>query len=407
MNPNNDPNPYVLDGVHDYEATIPFFWDGDPARRPRKVGEIRVRVPATDEKTALFLADMIGTHLDKKSTGAGGAPLRTLDRYGASPITVKNVDDSPSPADLAAELDYYKRIMAALAGKYPMLLSVSAEEFAAADPTQLRLARAGDTATFVHEQMYQQMAALAGLQNDRTEPVLMPAIVHPTMSDLAKNPDLARLQVWNGAWLTILGVVDGDDPDTTTLAVKNPDGTTGNLTYPSSYDVAVRELQPRPWGRYDDLDVRRIRVRNLPAFNADTVEIAVDGYWVRVAGVNVDADGNVTVTSANDPTRPDHLRLKQFSYPKTSDGQVVLVRPATIEGYGDDLPAAPLRGRQVLFEDGWWNIDSARSTGFTNTNIEATVSRDEPDAPTRVRKLIFGREEKVLLRNQPPAGWHR
>jgi hypothetical protein len=118
-----------MPGVRDLEAAIPFT-------RPGLAGEdceIRVRVPAIDEQGARMIAGVIAEHV------ASAAPTNGPSWVPTGEIRITDVDDSPSPAELIEQAEHWRRIVTVIAGKYPMMVQVTGDEYAAADTGQLVL----------------------------------------------------------------------------------------------------------------------------------------------------------------------------------------------------------------------------------------------------------------------------
>lgn len=123
-----------MPGVRDYELTLPF------TRRIDGIDEIttiKARIPAKDAGTAMFLGDAIALSIDFTGTDAW--------QLVPGKIGVVDVDDTRSPAELAAEVEHLRRIVTVLAGKMPGLATVGADEYQAADWSTVVVVPINDT----------------------------------------------------------------------------------------------------------------------------------------------------------------------------------------------------------------------------------------------------------------------
>lgn len=369
----NDPTRRTMPGVRDFEVTIPFQRAGAETDTTDNT-EMRVRVPALNHAAAVMLGIQIGTHVGSVNKPAAGPRWQVV----VDKITTVDVDDSPSPADLAAELDHYKRIVAALATSMPMLAQVTADQYRAADPDAIQMVSLpGDTIAFVTE------AGLAQLGDGMpfAEPLLMPAEQQMVPGDprIRLNDSEAlvggswkRVLLWNGAD-SVLTVREGAHDDVEYLVTPGA-------------ALLFRAAQPAPYGGYEDPDVCTVRPDNLDKLTT-SFDLLLNRKWVRITDVQPPEIGVVEVTT-DDAGRVIPL----------SPEPLCTVRPACTEGHGTDLTR--FLGHQILTDDGWWTIDG-KGRGGTPAGRPVKLSRG-----TESRDVLIGDDDQVLLRTNPQE-WPR
>ncbi len=157
-----DPGQATLPGIRDYQATIPVSRGtgaGDTVR-----AELRFRMPATTPNDAKLVGQYVARLLDRRSNPGDGGDAWHTDQTA---ITVIDVDDTPPIEQIAEELTHVKRVLAALAAKFPMMLQVTPDEYAAADPDAVVAIPFGETRVF--------MVPPLGTPDLGEEPLLLPA----------------------------------------------------------------------------------------------------------------------------------------------------------------------------------------------------------------------------------------
>lgn len=239
----------VLPFLRDYQIRIPVTGLAD-----RPGGDLIARVPAFDP----IEAELIGEHIADRAARALGASVSpSAYSIDNDAITVQDVDDTPSPADVAAELEHFRRVVSALAKKFPLLLQLTAEEYAAADPYGVHAEMVGDgVMAFVSTELLaaagdaavaEAEATDAGMQAPGIEPVLIP-------------------------------------PRDVTL--------------------------PAEHGGHPDPDVRLAAVHTLARANRGEVEVIIDGTWYRLDQAVIDHEqGTVTFTSSHGEDTLDAVLL--------------------------------------------------------------------------------------------------
>jgi hypothetical protein len=312
-----------LAGITEYDAYIPFYRSTD--RGPEEM-HIVVRIPAADPEGAFKLAMQIAEHLGKNHTDPDGHVWSEV----IPDITVTDAAGTPAPAELAAELAHWRRVVAALAAKAPGLLMVTPQEYLAADPEAIVSTRAGDAMVFLPP------AALA--EPPAPEPVT-PARTTP-----------------------------GTDP------VIEPVGD---------------DQLPVTYGHHADPDVRRVAAHTLARAKPEQIEL-IGQYqeWVRLDTATINHEqGTVTVVIAGQ------------DYHVPAD-RMLIARPATVEGFGTDLPAAHTQRRQVLTGTGWMNVQEVDYAGSTSDSYRVLLSDGETHRTTSIAA-----SEAVLLRQGRPGWW--
>lgn len=317
--------PPPLPGIHDYEAVVPLIYRGsdDYGRQ----GELRARIPAGNDRAALALAQAIGREVEIAVDGDDDWPSGwTVDHAN---ITVTDVDDTKSPAEVAAEGAHWKRVVAALAAKYPAMLMLTDREYTEADPDDLRAHPVGDLMVFVTPTAY---------ENRRPQPA--PQLVAP-----------------------------GAEPELMPLGVTQP---------------------PAGHGGHIDPDSRCTRPHHLARYLPGTVEVFLAGGWARL--------DMATINHTDGTTDLDIRSREKITAPHDT---LIICRPATIEGYGADLPAAALHKRQMLTGGGWWNVGHAEFAGDIAGSYRVLL-----ESAGATRQTSIDRDQAVLLRATPlPKGW--
>lgn len=184
----------VLPFLRDYQIRIPVTGLGD-----RPGGDLVARVPAFDP----IEAELIGEHIADRAARALGASVSpSAYSIDNDAITVQDVDGTQSPADVAAELEHFRRVVSALAKKFPLLLQLTADEYAAADPYGVHAEFVGDgVMAFVSTELLtaagdaataEAAAAEGGMQTPGVLPVLVPAgdLVLPREHGGHADPDI-------------------------------------------------------------------------------------------------------------------------------------------------------------------------------------------------------------------------
>jgi hypothetical protein len=154
VNPTSTPDNSLLPGVDDYYVIIPVTGpDGTD-------GEVRFRLPAGDDDTALLIGRHVATHIDQVIRHRHTTDGEPLWKVAVSDVMSGRIDiDTPSADELAAELDHWKRIVTALARKLPAMLIVNTAEYESADTSDLAMVPAGDNAMMlVTPNFYSELA---------------------------------------------------------------------------------------------------------------------------------------------------------------------------------------------------------------------------------------------------------
>lgn len=342
MHPNSTPD--KLPGIDDYQVTIPVTAPNGAA------SELRFRLPAGNDSMALVLGRHTAMHInqivqDRHDTDGAGLWSATVVEVTAERI------DTPSTDELTAEVDHWKRIVAALGRKLPGVLVVTGDEYEAADPTDLVSTPAGDNAmVFITPRYYAAVAAEAAAQQ---QPVVL-------------EPDLA--------------------------AQEEP------LLLPAPADVTLPEDPGGP-----DPDVRGVRVGRLGEFHGGTVEILRDRWWMPVENVTNDGDQIVLTLSTR------HTPMAQHGMaPPTEEAvffdptAIVTCRPATQLTAGRALKrgATPsILGHQVLHFGQWLTI---RETDLNPGTSRITLTLISEAGPATATIDI---STKILVRRRRPGAW--
>lgn len=384
--PTPTPDTGAVPGIRDYEVRMPFTRTGpDGTRQDACMVE---RIPAGGTETAIALATAIATYVGTDNTPDDGgekwAPIITA-------ITVTDVDRTPNPAHLAAELNHYKRILAALVARFPMVLQVTRSEYDAVDPDTVRPVQVdSDTMAFLPSSLMATGVIPAG------EPLLLPGKWTLPITDAQLG--VPGLQVWlDDQWWNLEGIRPDAETRQITVLARNPKTNTGR-----GFDAAIntklrlRDAQPYPYGGHDDPDVRRVRAGRLAEIGT-RFEILVGGRWVRVELVYPSPDGDDMVFV--------HCRSRDGGHNSADDDLVfphpstlITVRPAVIEAFGTDLQdAAGGREIQILTATGWWYVLLAAEKITGTTSVwEVTGARGNDKDNTKVSN-----DAPVLLREIP------
>lgn len=324
----------TMPGIRDFLATIPF------TRRINYVftdTTLKVRIPAHNEHAAIGIAEKIGIEVGDHNKPSDGVAWELV----VDEITVVDVDDTPSVDELVAEIKHLRRIITVLAGKFPMMAQVTADEYENADWSELTVVPvAEDTMMFVPEAALTE-AFETGQQRMLAEPAA---------------------------------------------------------------DVVL----PAPYGGYDDPDVRTAAASALPLFPPKAIELLHAGEWKPIVGVNITADLTIKVTCA--PRDAEFEEITVNGLDKT-----VVIRPAVVEAFSPDLPAASVHGRQILTGDGWWTLAGSDYQGPNALFYKTTLVREPHHrdalggvlitADDEVRTTSYTAGEKVLLRETPGSWW--
>lgn len=299
-----DPTPEQPD-IRDYEARIPIR---QPIGRIEQLGDIVARFPAPSPIAARRFARYLATELGVRTDLDG--------------VVVTDVDDTRSAAELAAGLDFHRRVLAALAAKFPMMLQLTDDEFTAADPDRLLTLPVADrTKVFLV-----LPAEQSSPEPDGGEPLLMP--------------------------------LNGD------------------------------EALPAEHGGYTDPDVRYARIRFLTQAKPRELDVMVSGEWQRLNMATVDPrSGSAILDTTTGPIR-------------TVGTDLVVVRPATSDGFGTDLVQAARLGHQVLRSDGWRTVEYAEYMGALAGTYKATFGKGSDAFNT-----TYNTGDKILTRATPPGWW--
>jgi hypothetical protein len=362
----------TLPGIVTYQATIPVHriaYDGGTEH-----GEVRVQLPAGSEEKAAQLARHIGEHLDTANGDGDGSgdPWNV----NVQNIVVTETDDL-STDELVAQIQHWKRIVTALAVKFPMLAQVTTDDYEAADPAGLIIQKVDEqTMLFAvpvaFEHILRRLAeqkippadgqmVVDGPLPEPEEPLLLP------LTDLVDGPTAAAyvnaVQVRHqDDWYDLVGVDSKPDTGGTTL-IGQRNGYTGHRIHvPAGTPVQTRPPIPATHGGIDDPDMRRVRARNLARFRFQDIEILVSGWWLLVTGTDPHDDGTVTVTASfANTTLPDQ---PDKTIKCVGDVRLVAKPPARPSTIGDLAG-----GRQVLRADGWWDITAVRNGGGTTVEL--------------------------------------
>ena len=313
-NPAPRPAPTVDLGVRDYEVRMPVT-TGDST-----TGYLTARVPAPTPGAAVTIGAAIAVSIESAHDRQDTRRAFTMD---LGSISALDVDGTPSAAELTAEVDHFRRVLTALTGKYPLLLTSA--EYEAADPARLVAVRVEDNMLFTTTPATPEVPEVG-------EPLLLPV------------------------------------------------GRYG------------RNIPADPGG--PDPDMRCIRARNLGRFASDGEEILVHHdeprgefpEWHHLRTVLSDEDFTEVTTADGD-------RLVTYD-----NDALVVIRPATVESRGADLPADVDPWTQVL-HDGVWRDMTNPPTG----NLVSVGEVDHDDTTM----ISFEPATPVLLRETRNPAWVR
>lgn len=223
------PAPDSLAGIRDYEISVPLVH--------RETGNEQTavaRIPATSPDHAHTIAHTIA---DQLAAGLGAAPsLYAADIYR---VTVTDVENTPGAAELAAGLAHFKRVVAALAAKFPGMMAITEAEYAGADPDDLRSHEVGKAIMFVTPRAYQ-------------------ARLDAKQSTVRQAP--------------------GVEPELRPVGVMRP---------------------PAGYGGHDDPDCRTTRPHHLARYLPRTVEVFLAGGWARLERATINHAGGTTALSVH------------------------------------------------------------------------------------------------------------
>lgn len=325
-----------MPGIRDFLVEIPFCRAGLTGD---ETTALRVRIPAADDQTAIMIAVGIAEHVGTANRPDAGAQWRPMIGH----LTATDVEGTDSPAELAAQVRHWQKIVAAVAAKYPTMVQVSADEYNTADPNSLALVPMGDsTMMFAIKDSLEKIQAGTALASTLFD---LPDIVAvPDSYGGHRDPDVRGVKVQtlpvfphdkveivaDGSWMLVADVtINNDLSISVTASAADQDG----------YRVI----------RFFDLDALAVvRPATVESFASDLPSAAMHGRQV-LAG-----DGWWTVAEAD------------YTGPTGDAYNVLLVK---------DPQQRSSLGGVVLTGD-----EQHRSTSFTA-------------------------HEKVLLRQQPDSWW--
>jgi len=380
-------NPNIMPGVRDYEVHLPFKRPAGALGEDARV--VPVRLPAANEEDARFAAKVIAFRIESASREGWQVDDETA-------ITITDVDDTQSPADVAAERDHWKRIVAGLAAKLPMALTLTGQEYHDADPAGLHAVPLGaDGMMFATADV---LAALKEAGDIANEPLLLAA--HEQLVPRA-GMNLPQIEALiDGQWQYVISMSgDGAQPGHVAVAARRPGVDHQWYQVPDDVPLPVRNVQPARHGGYEDPDVRRARARNLrqikDAAPEMSLEMLVHGAWLRMGRAELapSEDGGEVHVHYWMGDCPDMKKWVAFH-----PAELVTIRPYTVEAYGSDLNAEWWT-RQVLMSDGWWTIDTTERAGVAASAVKVRLSKG---AETRTTSIAD--DDAVLLRQSPAAG---
>jgi len=324
-----------MPGVRDYELTIPFARVAD--NNARETTALRVRVPAASPDDACFIGGFIAEHVGRANQPTDGPRWIPL----VDNISATDVEDTPAPAELAAQIVHWQKIIAVIAEKYPTMVQVTAAEYAAADPARLATVTMGDDTV-----MYAATTSLTTIaEGSGLGTILLPA---PDGIELpgAPDPDVRGVKVQSlpimpgpgladllhqGQWMPIMDVEVGVDLSVTvTLMPADVDGYTQWRFNDLEEVVAVRPAAVPSEG--SDLPSASMHGRQL---------LARDGWWtVAAAEFGGPMSQAYRTTLVKNPNR------------RNDEGAVVVTG-------GEDIRHTSIAaGDQVLLRDEppkWWS----------------------------------------------------
>jgi len=377
-------NPFIMPGVRDYQAHLTF-------KRPSRDGAedtrvVTVRVPAATADDASLTFKTIAFRIETANHGQAGWRFDTT-----AGMQITDVDHTQSPAEVAAERDHWKRVLAALATKLPMTLQLTAGEYDAADPAGLHAVPLGENGMmFMTAAVMQAMTDAADITN---EPLLLPAHEQLIPRPGLNLPEIEALI--DGQWQHLVNMTgDGARPGHVAVAARRPGVDHQWYQVPDNVPVLVRNVQPARHGGYEDPDVRRVRARNLGVLPDVALEMLVHGEWLRMGRVDLEPseDGGEVRVHYWIGDGPDTKKWVTF-HPV----ELVTVRPYTIEAYGSDVAATEWLNKQMLLPDGWWTIDTTGQDDATG-GVKVRLSRGSGS-----RTVSVPADDPVLLRPPVPA----
>jgi hypothetical protein len=224
-----------------------------------------------------------------------------------------------------------------------MMITLTAQEYDAADPTDIQAVEVDDAITFIAPAALAARAA----RGDAEQPA---------------EPQTPAPAGHGGRY----------DPDTRAVPLSLLPG----------------------YGGHHDPDIRTVPFSELVGYEPGQVEVFLDGSWLPVDGVTTDPAGTVQLI----------LPTASGQVPAGSPTSKVQARPATVEGYGSDLlpsPEHPAGGvnREMLTAVGWMRIDSVTSaTDIAGVHVKLSIGAANADGTVRA-------DAPVLLRDPPPARW--
>lgn len=379
-------NPHIMPGVRDYQVDLPF--ERITMVDAREVRVVTVRLPAATAADAAALARGIGLHIQAANASSAGWKF---DDQADLPVT--DVDDTQAPSEVAAERDHWRRVVAALAAKFPMTLQLTADEYYAAAPDGLEAVPVGDGMLFAEASVMDALRESAQVAN---EPLLLPATEQLVLRPSMNLPDLDVLV--DGRWRRLVEVTaEGAEAGHIVVVAYVPGRAPTRHQVPDDAALPVRNQQPMPHGGHEDPDVRRTRARRLRELTkaGAEVEMLAHGEWwrmVRAEMAPIAEGGEVHAYYRQDDAGGDN-------WVAFHPVELVMVRPATIEAYGSDLADPESLGKQLLTDTGWWTIDTAQDAGFASRSVNVRLSKG-----AETRSVAFPGDDPVLLRPRPPEG---
>lgn len=181
--PDGPAPPPTLPGVREYEVSIPLYAYTDDGGV--QFGRLPVRIPARSAEDAIYLGTRIAIRLNEPAEHPNW-------NVATAPVTAVDVDDTPSPAELTAQVDYLRRVLAVAVAKYPMLITMTGAEYDAADPAGFHAVPLGDdNVTF---------ASPAVLQTPTVTPAAPAASSVTPVAEAGYgghyDPDIQPIEVW-------------------------------------------------------------------------------------------------------------------------------------------------------------------------------------------------------------------
>lgn len=320
-----------LTEVRDWRVTIPLL--PDDGRPPFQVA---YRVPAATREDALFLAEPVALHIATQTRTVVNLP----------DLDAVDVNNLPAPDDVAYtlgekldELAYWRKVVAALADKFPMMLMLSADEYGAADgDTVITVPGPDDMMVFITGTTVDAVVGEAQARGVQPEPELLPA--HDAVAGVDLPAHAGRQLRMGSVWYEIDDAGPTDDGRT---QIRVPDERT--FTFDNKTLLAVRDLLPVLDGEEEDPEVRRIRAYRLVNHEYGPLMVLDQGRWrtlEKATGPNVHGFVQLTLEGRDDFSVEYDLTM--------------LARPLSWTVDGAQLAGSDAIGRQVLLDGGWRDI---------------------------------------------------